>query len=178
MTSQEPDPFDDLLARLEPDLASRDARYKTLRLKMYRFFEWRRCETSWELADETIVRLVKNVRGGEHVRAYSYIYQIARYVLNEQIRSEKKQKEIVSSLPPRVHERDPSLDCKRECLDRLKHDKRKLLERYYSSQESGEELAKAFGTTVPKLRLQIHRLKKKLKECYQSCEDDSVSGGN
>ncbi len=169
MDNQEHDPFDDLLIRLEPNLPSREARYIHLRLKMYKFFEWGRCKESWERADETLTRLVKNVRAGEHVRSYSYVYTIAQYVFSEYRRMEKRDESIANNAtPPTARVADPTLDCKKECMARLEHDKRELLERYYSG-EASEDLAEMLGISVENLRLRIHRIKKKLMQCYHDC---------
>lgn len=169
MADQEHDPFDNLLARLEPTLADSAARYDHLRFKMFKFFEWRRCNESWELADETIARLVKKVRSGVEVQCYSYVYEIAQYVLKEHLRALRKERDILSKLTTPAQVADPSSDCEKHCVERLDREKRQLLERYYSGKETSEELAGILGTTVQNLRLRIHRIKKKLEECYKDC---------
>ena len=178
MTSQEQDPFDELLSRLERGFPDRDSRYNHLRQKLFRFFEWRRCPGAWDLADEVMARLVKSVRAGEYVRSYAFVYQIAQYVYSEYVRAAKREESIAHNFVPATNEADPTLDCKRKCLKDLDRDKRRLLEQYYSGKPTSEELAEMRGTSVANLRLQIHRIKKKLMSCYRKCEGNSDSGGN
>jgi DNA-directed RNA polymerase specialized sigma24 family protein len=174
MTNQKEAVFDDLLSSLEPNLTSRDQRYNQLRWKMFKFFEWRRCADPWELADETITRLVKNVQSGTEVQSYSYIYTIANNVFREYHRSTKRDAALIASLPARYQAADPLLDCKKYCFKQLDRDKRELLERYYAGQATSEELAEIMKTSLRNLRLRIHRIKKKLAECCKDCEKNRL----
>jgi DNA-directed RNA polymerase specialized sigma24 family protein len=174
MDNRKNDPVDDLLERLDPDLPDRDARYKQLRLKIFKFFEWRRCkEESWALADETIARLVEKVNSGVYVRSYSYVYTIAQFVLKERWRALQKEEKILNNWRPPDRIEDPEMDCKKQCLERLSHDKRELLVRYYSGKETSEQIAEEMGTSVENLRLRIHREKKKLRKCCDDCIKES-----
>ncbi|MCI0485006.1 MAG: hypothetical protein L0229_00120 [Blastocatellia bacterium] len=165
--------MDKLLLRLEPELPSFEKRYRQLRLKLIKFFTWRRCQDADNLADETISRVVKNILAGEVVRAdnpYSYVYGIAKYVFMEYLRDKKKRQEIVDNFPdarPPVEE--DVRDCRLQCLQKLPLDKRQLLEEYYSNESSREELADMHHITLNALRLQIHRIKNDLKICYRDC---------
>src|SRR4029079_14400249 len=97
MTDKNQQAFEALLLRLEPSYPDQEKRYKQLRLKMVKFFAWKRCEDPDSLADEKIGRAVKNLSAGEDIRAenaYSYIYAIAQHVFMEYIR-EKKKREII-----------------------------------------------------------------------------------
>src|ERR1044071_5351979 len=126
--------FEALLLRLEPDRPDSEKRYKQLRLRMVKFFAWKRCEDPDGLADETISRAVKNLSEGEVIRAdnpYSYIYAIAKYVFMEYLREKRKREIIVSDLPDHLQSYPgESQDCRKQCLQRLSEDKLSLLQTY------------------------------------------------
>jgi DNA-directed RNA polymerase specialized sigma24 family protein len=167
------EPFDEFLALLEPDYPNSDQRYKQFRLKLVKFFSWRHCEDSHGLADETISRLMKNVLRGEEIHSnkpYNYVYATASNVFREYRRGKMKDQalasDLLSSTPIPLHE---SQDCRKKCLHALSNDKISLLEQYYFSEKDKEKLARSMGTTLNGLRLQIHRIKKELKACYENC---------
>jgi DNA-directed RNA polymerase specialized sigma24 family protein len=164
--------LDRLLFRLEPDLPSSEKRYRQLRLKLTKFFAWRRSEDPDSLADETISRLVKKIRMGEEIRAnnpYSYVYAIAVNVFREYLREKRKNQEVLDNLPPPLPPSEELLDCRKQCLQTLPLDRLLFLQRYYLSDESREELARSHGMTLNALRLQVHRIKHKLKACHEDC---------
>jgi RNA polymerase sigma factor (sigma-70 family) len=174
--------FNELLLRLEPDCPDLEKSYKQLRLKLVKFFSWRRCEDPDSLADETIVRAIKNLHNGEEVRSskpYSYIYAIATNVFREYLRARKKSDEITGNLadPATVLSEDEN-DCRWQCLQTLAPDKLRLLERYYLSEENREMLAQSLNVSTNALRLQIHRIKNELRECHKACLQKLSGGGN
>ena len=168
--------FEALLLRLEPDYPDPHTRYKQFRLKMVKFFAWRRCEDPDGLADETIGRAIKNISAGEEIRAdkpYSYIYAIAKHVFMEYIRDNKKRETIVNSLSDNLQSHSANLqDCRAQCLQKLSSDKRKLLEQYYMGEETREKLAQMLDISLNALRLKVHRLKADLRICYEECLDN------
>jgi RNA polymerase sigma factor (sigma-70 family) len=167
-----------LLLRLEPGFPDSEKRYKQWRLKMVKFFAWKRCEDPEALADETIGRTVKNLSAGEEIRAdnpYAYIYAIAKNVFLEYLRDKQKREVVINNLPDQVQSHsDASADCRKECLHTLPQDKRSLLQRYYMDEESREMLAKSLNISLNALRLQIHRLKQELRICEERCLDNSL----
>ena len=170
--------FEALLLRLEPGFPDSEKRYKQWRLKMVKFFAWKRCEDPEALADETIGRTVKNLSAGEEIRAgnpYSYIYAIAKNIFMEYLRDKKKREAVINNLPDPVRSySDDSADCRKECLQTLSRDKRSLLQRYYMDEETRERLAKSLKISLNALRLQIHRLKQELRVCEEQCLDNSI----
>jgi DNA-directed RNA polymerase specialized sigma24 family protein len=168
--------FEALLLRIEPGFSDSEKRYKQLRIKMVKFFAWRRCEDPEGLADETIGRVVKNLNMGEEIRAdnpYSYIYAIAKYVFMEYIREKKKREIIVNDLPEHIQTySENSQDCRTQCLQKLPKDKLSLLHRYYLGEENREVLAQYLNISLNALRLQVHRLKQELRVCEEECLDN------
>lgn len=166
------EPFDDLLARLEPELADSTARYKQLRSKLIKYFQWNRCGDPESLADETITRALKTVIKGTEIRAdnrYYFIYAIAKNVRNEYIRREIKDRNLLDNFHEPTVELKDAEDCYVECLLNLPADKLKLLHEYFLDKRNSEQLAEELGITINALRLQIHRLKKALETCFEDC---------
>ncbi len=165
--------FDNLLFRLEPNLPDSAARYKLFRSKMVKFFEWKHCEDADGLADETITRTLNHLSAGKEILAenpYIYIYGIAKNVYREYVRKQIRKEGLVRKLKelPGLAEEEAQ-DCRAHCLEKLPPDKLELLKRYYLYPEDRETLAAELGMTLNALRLQVHRLKKELKECQEDC---------
>ena len=172
MTNERDIIFRELLLSLEPDSPTIDEGFKRLRLKLIKFFSWRRCEDPESLADETIVRLVKYNSGQPEktkAHAYSIVYAIARNVFLEYLRSKKKQGTLVDDFQGPFESFQSVDECRRECLEKLSIKQRDLLESYYLTDESREALAQAQGISINNLRLRIFRLKQRLKSCFEDC---------
>ena len=167
------EPFERLLLRLEPDYSNYEERYRNLRLKLLKFFAWRRCEDPDGLTDETIARVVKNINSGEEIRtakAYSYVYAIATNVFKEYLRDKKKRQLLIDDMPESLPPTSEDVrDCRRQCLDNLPPDKLNLLQQYYLSEEKRTKMAESLGITLNALRLQVHRIKNDMRSCYEDC---------
>lgn len=165
------DHFDLLLLRLEPALADPPARYKRLRLKLIKYFQWKRCNDAEMLADETISRIIMKISEGQILQGdklYSYVYAIAANLYKEYVREEQKKSTLLANIP---QFRDPVEfdDCRHLCLRKLSSDKLKLIQEYYLNEKSPQQLAEELNVTLNALRLQIHRIKKELRACYKDC---------
>jgi DNA-directed RNA polymerase specialized sigma24 family protein len=166
--------FDKLFQLLEPEIESLTDRFRRFRFKLFKFFAWRHCEDPDNLADETIARLLKNVRAGQKISAnnpYSYVYAIATNVYKESVRSKKKygfttDLAELKDEPLRVIESD----CQRECLAELPLEKQELLARYYLDDEDRKQIARDYGLSLNALRLQIFRIKLEMRQCRDECE--------
>ena len=158
--------------RLEPECSDAREAHKRCRHKLIKFFQWRSCEDSDELADDTIARLFQQHSSGTEIRSdnpYSYVYAIALNVFLEFLRKKQRIEKIKSTWTPPRPITDKNLDCKKECFAKLSSDKQEILERYYGSSENPEIIAQALGITVGALRLRIHRIKEELRPCYLDC---------
>lgn len=166
------DSFDELLMRLEPECSNAREAHRRCRNKLIKFFQWRSCEDSEGLADDTIARFFQRYSSGTEIRSdnpYAYVYAIALNVFREFLRQKQKTDRIRSNWTPPLFVTDKNLDCKKECFAKLSSDKRELLERYYGSNEDPEIIAQAQGITIGALRLRIHRIKEELRPCYLNC---------
>lgn len=171
--------FEDILGKLEPTAPTTQEAYKQCRSKMVKFFQWRFCEDSVALADETIGRFFEQHSSGTQVapdKLYSYLYGIALHVFFEFLRKKKKTDRIrdkikeLWQLP--VLGSDKRRECQKHCLERLESDKEDLLRRYYLTNEEPEDIAIDMGITVGTLRLRIYRIKLELRTCSEDCLKD------
>lgn len=173
------DIFNKLLARLEPTLPTSEARYKQLRLKMIKYFDWKRCEDAEGLADETIVRTAKSLMAGKEILAdnpYFYIYAVAKNIYKEYVRKQIKREKLLDDLLDPTPLAETSQDCSGECLQKLSPDKLNLLRQYYLNIKDREALAQELNISLNALRLQVHRLKKELRDCYEKCRKKIAQG--
>lgn len=175
--------LDDLFKLLEPGSQSTEKGFWQCRLKLIKFFGWRYCEDPDNLADETISRLLKNVRAGQAISAdnpYSYVYGIAMNVFKEYLRAKKKHALLTDIDEARETAVQPATDdCKKQCFEQLPLEKRELLARYYMEDDDGrDEIAREQELTLNALRLQIHRIKQGLRRCREDCQKHSAGMRN
>lgn len=165
------DAFEHFLLGLEPHLSSTEERYLSLRARLVKFFEWRRCEDPEGLSDETIGRLVKNILAGDRIeKPSSYVYGVALNVYREQVRRETKIRQAqVESQQSSSNEHDLFLECAKHCFEKLPDDLRALLERYYTDADGRHELAESMEITFASLRTKIHRIRVDVKDCFRRC---------
>jgi len=165
--------FKEFLDRLDPDSPSAESSYKKMRLKLVKYFSWKRCYDPEEQADETIHRLTDKIlddAADPIERPSSYVYAIAKNVYKEYVRSTIKREELSKDLRelwPIVF--DEQEDCRKWCLQNLPLEKMELIIQYYSSKEEREELIRLNGMNLSSLRVQVHRIKNELKICNKEC---------
>ena len=165
--------FEDFLRRLDPQSPSTDLTYKKIRQKLIRYFSWRRCHNPEDQADETIQRVHDKLldEATDYIeKPYSYLYAVAKNVYNEYVRSAIREEGIAKGLQelwPVIL--DEHGDCRKRCLQNLTPKKMELIMEYYSSKEDRGELVRSLGMNISSLRVQIHRIKNELKDCYKEC---------
>lgn len=173
--------LDELFKLLEPDSQSTEEGFWRCRFKLIKFFAWRYCEDPENLADETVTRLIKNVRAGQRISAdnpYSYVYGIATNVFMEYLRAKKKNSLLTSLDEAREAIFQPVTDdCKKLCFEQLPREKRELLARYYAEGDP-DEIAREQELTLNALRLQVHRIKQWLRRCREDCQKHSAGMRN
>jgi DNA-directed RNA polymerase specialized sigma24 family protein len=165
--------FGKLFRLLEPDVQTIEARFRRCRLKLVKFFAWRHCDDPDNLADETIARLLKNVHAGQELSAdnpYSYVYAIATNVFQEYLRTKKKGRVLLDlDAVPEIAISVVVDDCKRHCLEQLSHAERELLAHYYLEDDDRNSIALEQSQSLNALRLRVHRIKHRLRCCWQDC---------
>jgi DNA-directed RNA polymerase specialized sigma24 family protein len=166
-----------LFELLEPGEETDEAQFRRCRLKLFKFFAWRRCDDPGNLADETIVRLLKNFIDGRIVvsgKPYGYVYGIADNVFLEYCRAKKKQAmESDAATNEQVVHLPVVDDCQVSCLKELSAPQFELLERYYLGKDDRNKQAQELRVTLNSLRLKIHRIKCELRRCCDDCRRKS-----
>ena len=168
--------YNRLFKLLEPGSPSPESGFNLCRLKLIKFFSWRWCPDPTNLADETIVRLLKNVKQGLMTSSetpYKYVYAIALNVYREHRREIRKQPSVSYDEAVGTWAPESSDGCRELCLEKLPNEKVELLNQYYLLDR--EELAEKLQLSLNALRLRIHRIKEELRNCYEECQKRSAS---
>jgi DNA-directed RNA polymerase specialized sigma24 family protein len=174
--------FDLLLAHLDGDREQAGIKYEALRCKLLKFFEWRGCAFSEELADETINRIARNLEKGEQIRNFTaYCVGIARNVFLENLRTRKREEAFQSMPTPSLAASDEP-DQRRECLERCLRDlpgpDLRLIVEYYQQDKRTRialrrDLAARLGIPLNALRIRTHRIRAQLERCVEQCMQKS-----
>jgi hypothetical protein len=180
------EPFERLLALLDPDRDRAARRYEDIRFRLRKYFVRRGSSFTEELADETMDRVSLRVAAGETIRADDpvlYFYGVARNILRESWAWDTRREgpALVDVAEPAADARsDPEDDdterrlaCLRRCLRCLSADERRLALAYYQAPgvqvETRRALAGALGLAPPALRARMHRLRARLQRCTREC---------
>ncbi|MEW6208084.1 MAG: sigma-70 family RNA polymerase sigma factor [Acidobacteriota bacterium] len=162
-----------LLVWLDSDRARAEEAYLHLRRALIQFFAKRRCLDPENLADEVISRVLARIGKGVEIKSDDprrYVFGAARHVYGEYVREDKKNQETqqwFSSLQTNSVPDNPDL-CAEECLARLSAEEREMLERWLLDDDDRMEIE--MGVSRNTVRVRIHRIKKKFKECYDGCK--------
>lgn len=153
------------------DAGNIDEQYRLLLRKLTRFFEWNRCESPEDLANETICRALRRVSEGQTNTAenpHSYFYGFARNLLREEWKRPVSEPipedyETAQRYAPlaSLHPIEQRI-LLRESLRRLEPEESDLILRYFT--DGPERLCAQLGTTLNAMRIRVHRIKRKLEE--------------
>jgi len=166
------DSFDELLE---------SPQYERLRARLVRIFAGRGCRVPEDLADETIARVAAQLRTlapdyeGDPTR---FFYGVARNVYFEHVREPVWTP--LDNEPPADDERSGAegeglaLECLDECLKGLADADRALITDYYRHDRSAKidhrrRLIALSGGGANALRLRVHRIRRQLARCVESC---------
>jgi DNA-directed RNA polymerase specialized sigma24 family protein len=182
--------FDALLHRLGPDREAAGSRYEQLRRRLVVLFGYRRCPNPEDLADETLDRAARRLEqlGDDFVGSdpACYVYGVAWNVARESFRRISTvplpDRWERSGAPPDGDEVELRAKCLERCLDRLTPGERKLILGYHEGERSSRirrrsELAAELEMSPNALRLRIHRLTARLRECVVDCMARSALAG-
>lgn len=167
----------------------REAERKCLEVlrKLVCFFAGRRCGDAEDLAAETLLRVAAkcgSVDASGLDDRTRYFYGVARNVLHEWHRGAARDAKAREAL-----KRDPTArlspvaegsgsDAVHRCLDRcmkaLPVRARRLILQYYQAErtekvEQHRQLAAQFGKSVNALRIEVHRVRRDLRDCVGDC---------
>lgn len=188
--------FNRLLEWLDEGSDSRGERYVEIRRRLVAYFERRGRAAADELADEAFNRIGRTLeqRGEIAITPPArYCYVVARFVLLEDIRRERRQVQLdeprlakIEAAGARadesIDEADPDelrLESLDRCLQKLKPEQRDLIVEYYRDTgrekiERRRDLAKRLGITMNALGIRAFRIRDSLMECVELRGDDRV----
>ena len=168
--------------------AEAEARYRDITRRLVCFFAGRGCCDAEDLAAETILRVAaksRTIDAMEQGSRTAYFYGVARNVHHEWHRQTVKESALRDAVQAELS-RTPLIDlhepdteamaqhCLDQCLARLTHRARRLVQRYYRSDVPGraadhQALASEFGKSINALRIEVHRTRKTLRQCVATC---------
>ncbi len=183
--------FDRLLEWLDDGADSHGERYLEMRRRLVSYFTRRNRPSADDLADETLNRVARTLEQSGVIETKPparYCYVVARFVMLEDIRSERKQApldEMRVSDAPRGRSlslvasdeslvlREQRLDCLDRCLDQLRLDQREIIVEYYRDDgrqkiERRRELAARLGISMNALGIRVLRIRDTLSTCVES----------
>jgi RNA polymerase sigma factor (sigma-70 family) len=173
------------------------AKYLEISRRLACFFAGRGCCDADDLAVETMLRVTakcREIAGAVSGDPLGYFFGVARNVHHEWLRQSAREASLREDLG---HEwqRVPPLDvrtwkgqeavhrCLDRCLARLTHRARSLIVRYYSEERTAKIadhrlLADEFGKSANALRIEVHRIRRTLRQCVLGCaHPESVGPG-
>lgn len=183
--------FDKLLQIFDSNRENAGIKYENLRLRLIKFFDWRNCENSEELADTVFDRIIKKIIEGEEIQNINaYSATIAQFVFKEYCRrNERKFQSIEDN--PNIQElksnenfvekleqiKDIRQSCFEKCLRAFDVETQKLLISYHDTDErtmihTRKRLAEQLNLNINTLRIKICRYKSKLENCTHNCCDE------
>jgi len=173
--------FERLLQWLHSDRERAGQIYEEIRRKLIRFFTCRACTDPDSLTDVVIDRVNNAITrpdfefGGEPIL---FFYGFARNICLEHQRQAARQSPLPSDLLlSDLYVQDEDLlriRCLESCVEMLAPNHRKMVLSYYQYEpgaktESREQLAQECGMALNALRIRVHRIRLKLRECITMC---------
>ena len=176
--------LDRLLTRLDADPEQAGQKYLRVRLKLVKYFEWRRATSPDTEADETINRVARRIEEGAEVHNLNaYFYGVARLVFAESLKAREREQEALGQTTAATVELPPALDdsdeaerraCFDRCLQELHEENRALIIEYYQDDKSRKierrkRLAARLDITLNALSIRAHRIRAGLEACVRKC---------
>jgi DNA-directed RNA polymerase specialized sigma24 family protein len=171
------EPFDALLAWLDPDRVVAAQKYETIRAGLVRIFVARGFSNAEDMADDTIDRVIKKlseIRDGYVGEPARYFHGVARNVIREAYRL----KEIATDVSPvasiQVTNRSDRYECLLRCLKFLPPEKRDMALDYHVYEghdkvEQHKTMAQELGISENALRGRVHHIRNELEKCVLQC---------
>jgi DNA-directed RNA polymerase specialized sigma24 family protein len=170
---------------------SHGERYVEIRRRLVGYFERRNRSAAEELADETLNRIARTLEAGAiAVRPPArYCYVVARFVLLEDFRRQKKQVPMDESWHPSLTHpcgglgpddawplEEQRLECLERCVQELRPPQRELIVEYYADTgrrkiERRRALARRLGISMNALAIRACRIRDGLMACVEARRD-------
>lgn len=183
--------FERLLAWLDDGTESHGERYLEVRQRLVAYFDRRNRPGPDDLADETLDRVARTLEQSGVIATRPparYCYVIARFVLLEDIRRERRhvgldETRVSVGVAARVGDtaedralHEQRLDCLDRCMEQLKPEQRALILDYYRDTrrqkiERRRELANRLAITMNALAIRACRIRDAMLTCMQGCRN-------
>jgi len=180
--------FEKLLLRLDSDRDSAGQRYEDLRWMLIRFFDWNSCISPEELADETFNRLAQRLEDSEIHDVTAFAWGIARKIRHEALNRTPRfvpvaevtgegsvlvdEEQNETQIHDRI-QRERLLKCLEMCIQKLPSKEQRLFVSYHTATPNQandrQRLARDLGLRIEALRMQVIRLRDKLRKCSEQC---------
>lgn len=173
--------FEKLLCWIDPDREEAGRKLRLIHSRVIQSFVCRGCIDAQSLADEVsnrvAVRIDKVITDyPDPLRCFlGFVGNVHREYLREQ-RQQAAAREPPRPRPAEILEKED--ECLRECLGTLANRERDLFVRYFHVDKrtkiaARKALARELNLTPNALRIQAHRLRKRLLECLERCVEQT-----
>lgn len=181
-----PQEFEKFLLWLGSGDDGSDRRFLFIQTRLIQIFASRGCADAESLADEVINRVA--VRIDTIVQKYPDPLRCCLgFVDNvhlEYLREEKKKANAREPPKPRPSEELEREDhCLQQCMGNLNEAEHHLFVRYFGGEKRARKttrrkLCEELGGTANALRIQAHRLRKRMHECLKECLGQTLTGND
>ena len=182
--------FTRLLAWLDDGTESKGERYLEVRRRLVAYFDRQNRPAPDALADETLNRISKTLEKSGAIATkppLRYCYVIARFVLLEDLRRERRHvrfddvrhANVVAWPSPdgdggTAFVKERRLDCLDRCLRKLRPEQQNLIVDYYGDArrqriDRRRDLAARLGITMNALAIRAWRIRATLEHCVDAC---------
>ena len=169
--------FNKLLGWIDPDPQQAGHRLLVIQSRITKSFISRGCVDAETLTDEVSNRVA--VRIDKVIKNYPNPFQcllgFVENVYREYVREEREHSNALPPPKPRPGEvLEMEDECLKECMDTLGQREQYLFRRYFNVEKRTKgrvrkALAEELNLTANALRIQAHRLRKRLLDCVQPC---------
>jgi len=150
-----------------------------IRVQLMRFLRRCRAQEPEEIAQETLLRILINLRAGLRLHSpVAYAQKTAERVLQEDRRIRRRETPLeFDIIAPAPDEHEEALlqcieFCQRQCFSRSE---RRLLKRFDEADaKDRQRLAQREGLTRNALGIKVYQLRSKLRTCVENCMKEGV----
>ena len=176
--------WDKFLSLLDADQEVAGERYERIRRRLIIFFEGRRCLRAEDLADETIMRVIRKNYDGVHIDdVIRYSYGVAKIIKLEEDeigrREDRMRDELLRSGATFIDPEDPYAEedlrygAFQKCMEKLSTSNRTFILNYYEDTgrakiDNRKSLQDALGISKNAMTLRAYQVRKKLEKCIKS----------
>ena len=169
--------FNKLLSWFHPNRDAAAVGYNSIQTRLIQIFASRGCVDADELAYEVSNRVATRIDTviSKYPDAAHCCLAFVSNVYHEYLREQRKRSNLKQPPPSRpADELEREDRCLQECLRALKPDEHNLFISYFGGEkrpriEARRKLAEELKLTANALRIQAHRLRKRMRLCIEGC---------